>query len=506
MSTTFSSPFAASFNPFLPSSEVEVEEESTGREVAYALVPTGPAVASEEVESYEDVVEVRVRWGTQVLALRHLDAANGFSIGEGGDFEIEQVAKHALVERRGTSAVVHVPADAMATLSVEGEHPRPASGEVALAEGMSLTIELAMVTIEVSSVRAGKKLPVGFLAALASGAAACIGLSFVGHAAMLASLAMFMPKMAADDAETISREQLVSMRALMDASADRESERLKDEKLDGQESTGGGSVGGEAHKGEEGAAGTTKAVTTQGHMAFKGADDRARLSRKEELELAANWGTIGLLRSGVAATGPNSPWATESQLGQDEADKWGALYGRDANDMMGYGLGLSSTGAGGGGNGVGIGLNGIGDLVGGGGNGPGKWGIGKGDRDGMGIGHGPGSGAHVAKAPRMTPVDIQTGGHLPAEVIQRIVRQNFGRFRLCYEAGLRANPSLSGRVVTKFVIGRDGAVSQAMDGGSDIANQEVIGCVVRSFNALSFPAPDNGIATVIYPISLSPGE
>jgi len=111
----------------------------------------------------------------------------------------------------------------------------------------------------------------------------------------------------------------------------------------------------------------------------------------------------------------------------------------------------------------------------------------------------------VKMAPIRTP-DMTTNGRLPADVIQRIVRQNFGRFRLCYEAGLRGNPSLSGRVATKFVIGRDGAVNQSSDAGSDLPDQNVVACVVRSFNALSFPSPEGGIATVTYPIILTPGE
>ncbi|HVJ92076.1 MAG TPA: AgmX/PglI C-terminal domain-containing protein, partial [Labilithrix sp.] len=136
----------------------------------------------------------------------------------------------------------------------------------------------------------------------------------------------------------------------------------------------------------------------------------------------------------------------------------------------------------------------------------GKWGIGRGDKDGWGNGRGPGQGAHIPKAPRIRNPDVQTNGRIPPEVIQRIVRQNFGRFRLCYEAGLRDNPGLSGRVVTKFVIGRDGAVAQAQDAGSDLANQAVVSCVVRSFTSLSFPQPEGGIATVTYPIILNPGE
>ena len=43
-------------------------------------------------------------------------------------------------------------------------------------------------------------------------------------------------------------------------------------------------------------------------------------------------------------------------------------------------------------------------------------------------------------------------GRLPPEVIQRIVRQSFGRFRLCYEDVLKTNPKASGRVTIKFVI------------------------------------------------------
>jgi hypothetical protein len=174
---------------------------------------------------------------------------------------------------------------------------------------------------------------------------------------------------------------------------------------------------------------------------------------------------------------------------------------------MGYGLSLWGTGQGGGGTGLGVGIDGVGSTVGGGGGGTGKWGFGMGDKDGWGNGHGPGRGGHVTNAPTLrAPPTIDTNGRLPAEVIQRIVRQNFGRFRLCYESGLRQNPGLHGRVVTKFVIGRDGHVAQAQDAGSDLPSQEVVSCVVRSYANLSFPPPEGGIATVVYPIVLTPGE
>lgn len=512
-SSSFANPFRP-YNPFIATveeptiMELDEVEETDPANVSYALVQNGPAVAAEEVESHLDAVEVKVTWGTQILSVNHLEMGKGFSIGEGADFEVPNALKSEIVSYRAGSTVVSIPAGATATVYARGESPRGVMGgdEVDLRDGMRISISVEPVTIEVAAVRAGKKFKVGFLASLATGAAAAIGLSFVGHAAIVASLAMFMPKMNADDAESIGREQMLTMQTLMNASADREADKQKEESTD-QDTAGGGSTGGEPHKGEAGVAGTqTSTNKAPAHMAFKGNNDHVELSRSEERQLATEGGMIGMLKAGINPTGLQSPWGSDSQLGMDREDKMGSLFGENAGDMFGYGLGVSGTGEGGGGNGKGIGIDGVGNTVGGGGGGPGKWGYGKGDKGGIGDGHSPLGGGHVAKAPIVRTSTPQINGRLPAEVIQRIVRQNNGRFRMCYEQGLRSNPGLTGRVTTKFVIGRDGAVSQAADGGSDLPNQEVVSCVVRSFNALSFPQPEGGIATVIYPIVLTPAE
>ncbi|MEO5731517.1 MAG: AgmX/PglI C-terminal domain-containing protein, partial [Byssovorax sp.] len=112
--------------------------------------------------------------------------------------------------------------------------------------------------------------------------------------------------------------------------------------------------------------------------------------------------------------------------------------------------------------------------------------------------------AHITRAPRIWWDETSVVGRLPPETVQRIVRQNFGRFRLCYEKALGANPMLQGRVTARFVIGRDGAVSSVADGGSDIGSRAVVSCVVRAFYGLSFPQPEGGIVTVTYPILFSP--
>jgi hypothetical protein len=95
-------------------------------------------------------------------------------------------------------------------------------------------------------------------------------------------------------------------------------------------------------------------------------------------------------------------------------------------------------------------------------------------------------------------------GRLPPEVIRRIVRQNFGRFRLCYENGLRLNRALEGRVSTRFVIDTAGAVASVTDAGSDLPSASTVSCVERGFGNLSFPQPEGGTVVVVYPIVFAP--
>lgn len=85
--------------------------------------------------------------------------------------------------------------------------------------------------------------------------------------------------------------------------------------------------------------------------------------------------------------------------------------------------------------------------------------------------------------------ETTVSGRLSAETIQRIVRRNFGRIRFCYEDGLRTNPALE--------VARDGSVSTAQDGGSDLASESVRQCVVRAFGDMSFPEHEGGIVTVV---------
>lgn len=145
----------------------------------------------------------------------------------------------------------------------------------------------------------------------------------------------------------------------------------------------------------------------------------------------------------------------------------------------------------------------LGDDVGAGGLGLMGVGTGAGSA-GIGSGNGRLGGSHRTRAPELRMGATTVSGRLPPEVIQRIVRQNYGRFRQCYEQGLGRDPELAGRVAVRFVIGRDGTVVNVADGGSDLPDRSVVDCVSRAYYSLAFPRPEGGIVTVVYPIVFSP--
>jgi tetratricopeptide (TPR) repeat protein len=210
------------------------------------------------------------------------------------------------------------------------------------------------------------------------------------------------------------------------------------------------------------------------------------LDRHAKLDvLAIEEGKITTARSGRLALPSGS---TSDAPGGSGAPQ--NLWGDEIGDAFGFGgLGLSGIGEGGGGRGDGIGLGNVG-----------------------GIGHGTGrlAGTHRARPPRLRAGALEVSGALPPEVIQRIVRQNFGRFRLCYENALRDTPELAGRLTVRFVIQADGSVKPSTLASRDWspagARASLEDCVVRSFVTLSFPQPERGSVTVLYPIAFEPSS
>jgi hypothetical protein len=208
------------------------------------------------------------------------------------------------------------------------------------------------------------------------------------------------------------------------------------------------------------------------------------------LAQAKEFGMMGLLNAGSGdPNAPKAPWGADSARGN--------MWGDEIGDSFGAGgLGLNGVGEGKGGRGEGIGLGTIGTLGHGAGTGTGQ---------GFGSGSGRLGGSHHNAPPKIRMGATSVSGRLPPEVIQRIVRQNFGRFRLCYENALKSNPKLEGDITVKFTIQGDGSVSDVKSSGS-LSDEGMTSCVTKSFSGLSFPTPEGGIVSVSYPLKFSPGE
>jgi len=86
------------------------------------------------------------------------------------------------------------------------------------------------------------------------------------------------------------------------------------------------------------------------------------------------------------------------------------------------------------------------------------------------------------------------------------VRQNYGRFRLCYENGLRMKPELTGNIVINFVIDTTGSADHVTPQRtpSELPDTNVVQCVMRGFSNLSFPSPTNGETHVSYTLLFDP--
>lgn len=184
--------------------------------------------------------------------------------------------------------------------------------------------------------------------------------------------------------------------------------------------------------------------------------------------------------------------ATTKTEESDEASTVGNLWGDSIGDAEAEGgLGLTGSGSGGGG----TGLGGIGTL-------------GHGAGTGTGQGYGSGSGSTAGKKGRIAAATATTtGAGLPPEVISRIVRANVTQIQACYEKAMTKNPSLAGKVAVKFVIDAQGAVSTASAADTNIADADMVSCVVGAVKKMAFPTPDGGSPVVVtYPFNFSTND
>ncbi|MFO0659589.1 MAG: AgmX/PglI C-terminal domain-containing protein [Polyangiaceae bacterium] len=93
-------------------------------------------------------------------------------------------------------------------------------------------------------------------------------------------------------------------------------------------------------------------------------------------------------------------------------------------------------------------------------------------------------------------MDLATvkGGLMP-EVVNRIIRQNYGRLVLCYEHGLEKTPTLAGAVTLEMSISSKGDLSPLKSIDNTLADASMVTCIENAMQKVSFPESETGNGT-----------
>ena len=123
---------------------------------------------------------------------------------------------------------------------------------------------------------------------------------------------------------------------------------------------------------------------------------------------------------------------------------------------------------------------------------------------GLATSTGPMLGGRTAGTVQIGVAQVQGG--LSSDVVTRVVRQSFARFRACYEMGLMRNAALAGRMNVRFVVDQSGEVVAVRDGGSSFADGNLTACVLSVVRSMRFPGAASGLATANVPLTFRPAE
>ena len=102
--------------------------------------------------------------------------------------------------------------------------------------------------------------------------------------------------------------------------------------------------------------------------------------------------------------------------------------------------------------------------------------------------------------------DHVTSGKLAPDLMYTVVRATYPKFEQCYAQGLEKSADLMGTVFVRFVIRPDGRVDNAVIQDNTLRNCGVASCVRDAVAELTFPAPEGGSVTVVYPVALQPAK
>ncbi len=215
----------------------------------------------------------------------------------------------------------------------------------------------------------------------------------------------------------------------------------------------------------------------------KDVEAEARAAAERRARLAADVQKMGVLNILGAKSADGEGGAIADLL------KGGGVSS-NADSVFSQVGGVGVAGAGGGAGGLRTKGGGSGTLRGGGSlvaSGPGA------------VGTGEKASEHAVRATVKDSAPTDVDGSLDPSVIVKEIRGRIRAVTACYEAGLKRNPSIGGKLVLRFTVSTVGKVTAAEIENDTMHDDEVASCIKSRVMSWRFPAPSGGEVQFSYP-------
>lgn len=440
------------------------------------------------------VLQVRLSWGDQMLAVQHFRDSVPVTIGEAKKnffhvYESEIGARHVLAVARGELFELRVPESAGVIVTRHGDvrtkDSLRAEGKLTASDrehaytlGLHdrAEVSLGTLTFVVRYVKPSPMVAVNTLEDADYTWFKILSLSLVAAGAVVAAM-LLMPRSEGVSENDIFQSQQRVAKFLVQPQKKIETKRLD---LKGVEE-------GAKAKDEEGKFGKEEAKKAEADPSKPGTNVVDKTKREKDRKVV---GRVGLLGAFKGLKGGASDVFGPGGLGTGINNALGGLKsGAGLGDAQGVG-GLGSRGSGTGGGGTALGLGGLGT---------------KGNGRGLGDGGGIDLSGRGKTITKIVPGKTTVIGGLDKDVIAKIIRSHQNEIKYCYETELNKNPNLQGKVAVAFTIDPAGAVSEANVTETTLNNSSAEQCMLSRIRRWKFPEPKGGgVVAVTYPWLFSP--
>ena len=96
-------------------------------------------------------------------------------------------------------------------------------------------------------------------------------------------------------------------------------------------------------------------------------------------------------------------------------------------------------------------------------------------------------------------------GSLSRAEVDQVVKGHLKRIKYCYQRQMQSNPTMAGKITTRFTVSQDGSVGTARVVRSSMGNDAVERCLVKTLFRMTFPKPRGGGHVIVtYPFTFDP--